>query len=147
MSRACLRRETGVNEASSGVLILPPPETPSVLQVSPAATRRRSSRLATAARFAESAGAVDGEEFFMPERVFLELFSTELSIFETSFRNFKRQVFLALDSHDFTMDLMHFIYQNAARVAHTNHQDAQRTTTPREPDPVVATLRHSQGTP
>ena len=136
-----------MNGASSEASILPPPETPSVLQVSPAATRRRSSRLATAARFAESAGAVDDEEFFMPERVFLVLFSAELSIFETGFRNFKRQVFLALDSHDFTMDSTHFIYRNAARAAHANHWNAQRTTTPREPDPVVATLRHSQGTP
>jgi hypothetical protein len=46
------------------------------------------------------AGAVDGEEFFMPERVFILLFSAELSIFETSFWNCKRQVFLGLDSHN-----------------------------------------------
>jgi hypothetical protein len=37
--------------------------------------------------------------YFMPERVFLVLFSAELSIFETDFRNFKRQAFFsALDS-------------------------------------------------
>jgi hypothetical protein len=46
------------------------------------------------------AGAVDGEEFFMPERVFILLFSVELSIFETSFWNCKRQVFSGLDSHN-----------------------------------------------
>jgi hypothetical protein len=46
----------------------------------------------------------------MPERVFLVLFSADLPIFETSFRNVKRQVFLALDSPHFTMDSTLFAY-------------------------------------